>query len=262
VDVNDIGQAYGSRGNGLTFGWNADMTGAARDRNDPTSPDEQHDSLIHVGSSIWEMAVPNGTYTVHVVVGDPSYADVNSKLTVEGVLTINGSTSSSQRWLEGTTTVTVSDGRLTIGEQAGSYDKIDFIDLTSVGSANQPPTVASAAAASPGSVAATTTNLSVLGADDGGEANLTYTWTATSVPSGAMPAFSVNGTNAAKNVTVTFNKAGSYTFQVGIKDQSGLTTTSSVGLIVNQTLTRISVSPASVTLANGATQPWISLLVP
>ena len=41
---------------------------------------------------MWEIAVPNGTYAVHVVVGDPQYADVVSKLTIEGVLTINGAT--------------------------------------------------------------------------------------------------------------------------------------------------------------------------
>ena len=46
----------------------------------------------------------------------------------------------------------------------------------------------------------TTTALSVLGADDGGEANLTYTWAATTLPGGGhAPTFSANGTNAAKN---------------------------------------------------------------
>ncbi|TMA30520.1 MAG: hypothetical protein E6J88_05670, partial [Deltaproteobacteria bacterium] len=41
---------------------------------------------------------------------------------------------------------------------------------------NSSPTVASPASASPNPVSGTTTNLTVLGADDGGEANLTYTW--------------------------------------------------------------------------------------
>src|SRR5262249_3157154 len=47
---------------------------------------------------------------------------------------------------------------------------------------NQPPTVATAAAATPNPVTGTTTNLSVLGADDGGEANLRYTWAVSSGP--------------------------------------------------------------------------------
>ena len=49
---------------------------------------------------------------------------------------------------------------------------------------NASPTVTTAASATPSTVTGTTTVLSVLGADDGGEANLTYTWAAT-VPSGA-----------------------------------------------------------------------------
>ena len=121
---------------------------------------------------------------------------------------------------------------------------------------NQPPTVVQPASATPNPVTATTTSLSVLGADDGGEGNLTYTWQATTEPSGANPTFSVNGTNAAKNSTVTFNRAGAYTFLVTITDGGGLTTTSSVNVTVNQSLTSIVVTPATVTLAFGAKQQF------
>src|SRR5207245_2335023 len=44
------------------------------------------------------------------------------------------------------------------------------------------PTVATAASATPSPVTGTTAALSVLGADDGGEANLTYQWTVASGP--------------------------------------------------------------------------------
>jgi hypothetical protein len=137
--VNDTGLAYGTRSNGLTFGWSADNTGNARDRNASNSPDELHDSLIHMQTPsntsqtfTWSIAVPNGTYTVHVVVGDPAYADIVSKLTVNGVLTVNGATSSTSHWLEGTSTITVTNGTLTVAEQAGAYDKLDGIDITQV----------------------------------------------------------------------------------------------------------------------------------
>ena len=118
--------------------------------------------------------------------------------------------------------------------------------------------MATAASATPNPVTGTTTVLSALGADvDTGEASLTYTWTATTVPSGATaPTFSVNGTNAAKSTTATFSKAGSYTFQVTITDPGSLSVTSSVDVTVNQTLTTIVVSPASVTLNTGATQQF------
>src|SRR5262249_55613421 len=120
---------------------------------------------------------------------------------------------------------------------------------------NQAPTIARAASASPATVTGTTTTLSVLGADDGGEANLTYTWATT----GTVPAavsFSANAPNPPKNTTATFHHAGPYTFQVTAKDAGGLTATSSVRVTVNQTLTSIVVSPASVVVATGATRQF------
>src|SRR5262249_46807480 len=62
--------------------------------------------------------------------------------------------------------------------------------ITVAGTSNQAPTVATPATAAPSSVADTTTSLSVLGADDGGEANLTYTWSLLSGP--AAVSFSAN----------------------------------------------------------------------
>ena len=50
---------------------------------------------------------------------------------------------------------------------------------------NAAPTVATPAAAAPGSVTGTATALSVFGSDDGGAANLTYAWTVTAEPAGA-----------------------------------------------------------------------------
>ncbi len=122
---------------------------------------------------------------------------------------------------------------------------------------NAAPTVATAAAASSNPVAGKTTNLSVLGDDDGGEANLTYTWAATGTPPASV-IFSANGTNAAKNTTATFGAAGSYSLQVTVRDQPGLTITSTVAVTVNQTLTGISVAPASSTLLPLATQQFVA----
>jgi hypothetical protein len=125
-----------------------------------------------------------------------------------------------------------------------------------VSTGNQPPTVAQPARATPNPVSATTTSLAVLGADDGGEASLIYTWQVTTAPTGASPIFSANGTNAAKNTVVTFNRAGAYTFQVTIADTGGLTATSAVSVTVNQVLSSIDVAPSSVTLAFRARQQF------
>jgi hypothetical protein len=123
--------------------------------------------------------------------------------------------------------------------------------------ANAAPTVAVAAAATPGTVTGTSTALSVLGADDGVEANLTYSWSVTAKPAGAQsPSFSVNGSNSAQNTTATFNQAGTYVLDATITDAGGLSTTSSVTVTVDQTLTSVVVSPANTSLGAGGIQQF------
>jgi hypothetical protein len=118
-----------------------------------------------------------------------------------------------------------------------------------------PPTLATPASASPSPVNGTSTILRVLGAYVGGEANLIYTWATVGTPP-APVTFSDQSTNTAKSTTATFTKAGVYTFLVTITDPDGLSTTSSVGVTVAQTLTSVTVSPASVTLAPGGTEQF------
>ena len=116
------------------------------------------------------------------------------------------------------------------------------------------PTVATPASAAPNPTNGITANLSVLGADSGGEAGLTYTWSTTGAPPAAVD-FSANGTNAAKNTTVTFAQAGTYNLQVTITNAAGYSTTSSVSAEVDQTLTSIQVTPANAKpAANTTTQ--------
>ncbi len=122
---------------------------------------------------------------------------------------------------------------------------------------NPAPTVA--AAPSITSQTDTTVSLSTLGADSvDGETSLTYTWSVTSSPTGAdSPTFSSNGTNASKDTTVTFGTAGTYTFTVKITDPTdGLSVTSTITVTVAQTLSSISLSPDTVTVALGGTQTF------
>jgi len=96
---------------------------------------------------------------------------------------------------------------------------------------NKPPTIARAASVAANPVSGATTALSVLGTDDGGEPNLTYTWSC-SGPAGVT--FSANGPNRAKNTTATFPSAGRYTLQVAIADAGGLTAISSIVVTVTR----------------------------
>jgi glucose/arabinose dehydrogenase len=119
----DAGLAFGSR-NGQTYGWNADNTAQMRDRNAPNSSDQQHDTLAYMQrpgnpDAFWEIAVPNGTYDVNLVAGDPSFFGNTFSIAVEDVLAVSGTTTSAQRWLAGRLLVTVRDGRLTIHNAPG-----------------------------------------------------------------------------------------------------------------------------------------------
>ena len=117
------------------------------------------------------------------------------------------------------------------------------------------PTIVTAATANPNPGTGTTTALFVLGADIGGEASLTYTWSTTGKPP-APVTFSANGTNAAKNTTATFTQPGSYSFLVTISNTNSQSTTSAVVVTVNQTPTIVVVSPSSVTINASATQQF------
>jgi hypothetical protein len=119
------------------------------------------------------------------------------------------------------------------------------------------PTVVSTASASPATVSGTTTTLSVLGGDAGGESTLSYHWQTISAPPGApSPTFSANNSNAAKNTTTTFSDAGTYTFQATITDRDGGTVTSTSSVTVNPVLTSIGVNQQGTTLTAGNTQTF------
>ncbi|HEV2292472.1 MAG TPA: fibronectin type III domain-containing protein [Tepidisphaeraceae bacterium] len=136
---------------------------------------------------------------------------------------------------------------------AGGSLNSNQASATTPGGTNAAPTVATPASASANPATGTATNLSVLGADDAGEASLTYTWSATGP---AAVTYSINGTNAAKNSTATFSRAGSYIFTATITDSGGLTTASSVNVTVNQTLTSVDVTPGTASVATNGSQQF------
>ena len=142
--VADTGAVYGSRGNGYTYGWDQLNDGDnARDRNAANSPNQQYDTLIHLQNDgadrRWEIAVPNGSYRVRLVAGDPSYFNSVYRLNVEQTLIVDGTPTSANRWVEGNGVVTVADGRLTVSNAAGSSNnKVNFIEIASTDAVTQP----------------------------------------------------------------------------------------------------------------------------
>ena len=81
----------------------------------------------------WEVAVPNGDYAVRVVAGDPTAYNSVYGFDAEGLSVVAGRPSVATPWFDGSRTVTVTDGRLTVSNSAGSSNnKIAFVEITSV----------------------------------------------------------------------------------------------------------------------------------
>jgi len=148
-------------------------------------------------------------------------------------------------------------GGVTLNRLGTSFSGRDFIPLfagfITAAPANAVPTVATPAAASPSTTTGTTTSLNALGADDGGEANLTYTWVASGSGPGAV-SFAPNGSNTAKATTATFHAAGTYAITVVMRDQREGAVSSSTSVTVIAVPSAISVTPFAVTVASGGTQ--------
>jgi len=134
--IADSGLTYGVRTGGFTYGWNQDNSSTARVRNAAISPDKRYDTLEHMQkaenpNAKWEIAVPNGFYTVHIAAGDPTAIDSKYAIAAEGRTLVTGTPSSTKHWFEGTATIRVTDGRLTITNASGAVNnKIDFLDVT------------------------------------------------------------------------------------------------------------------------------------
>ncbi|MCP3139142.1 PQQ-dependent sugar dehydrogenase [Pyxidicoccus xibeiensis] len=133
--VADAGLVFGARGNGFSYGWNADNSALARDRNSATSPDQRYDTFNHLQkaenpNASWELAVPSGRYSVTLAAGDPDHFDSVFRLALEGQLALSGTPNTSTRFFTSTASVTVTDGRLSLTSGSGAANnKINFIDV-------------------------------------------------------------------------------------------------------------------------------------
>jgi glucose/arabinose dehydrogenase len=140
----------------------------------------------------------------------------------------------------GVYTASSSEGSATITAAIAGQTPTGSADITIVRPA---PSIVQAPTATPNPSGGVSAALSVLADSEAGESTLVYTWSTTAIPPGAAAVlFSANGSNAAKQTTVTFDRAGSYTFSVAIFDGL-LTTTAQVTLVVQQAAQRVVITP-------------------
>ncbi|WP_203819118.1 Ig-like domain-containing protein [Paractinoplanes ferrugineus] len=120
-----------------------DLTRNTRDRA-RTGVDARLNTLIHlqygdVGGTngvltpgAWEYAVADGTYQVTVSAGDQAPYDSRNTVDVEGIRAIDGFVSTAAaEFRQATTTVTVTDGRLTVAA-AGTNTKLNYVEISRV----------------------------------------------------------------------------------------------------------------------------------
>ncbi len=173
--LRDYGQAFGPRsganqGTGLSYGWLAlatdtptSLEGNGRNRNvvgpgtttPVNQPDQRLASFVHMqlgaatnGGSItpgkWEMAVPNGAYTVTVAVGDAGVpVDSVNWVNIENQNAVAAfAPTTTSKFATATRTVVVADGRLTLTPTGGTNTKIAYVDIDSLDLAGRPFTSA------------------------------------------------------------------------------------------------------------------------
>ncbi|RKS80732.1 hypothetical protein CLV35_0200 [Motilibacter peucedani] len=140
--TDDYGQAFdAARGSGwVAQDSSAPLSLVGNGRVQKKVSDPRLDSYVHMqysgtlgGVAVpgrWELAVPAGTYTVTVSVGDPKYYDSRPRLSVEGTTAIEGVVpSAAAPFASATVTVQVTDGRLTLDAAGGTNTKIDYVDV-------------------------------------------------------------------------------------------------------------------------------------
>lgn len=138
----DTGQAFGDRRNGFVYGWNIDFA-EGRDRN--AHPDQRFDTLIHMQRpsnphAVWQIALENGTYSVVLVCGDPSYQDQTNNININHCISHpvdpdpwQGGENVGPEFDVYEETLEVTDGLLSIEPDEGAVNaKICFVKITAV----------------------------------------------------------------------------------------------------------------------------------
>lgn len=150
--IKDSGNAYNStRGfgwvNQASLGTPISISNYARDRN-RTNVDQRLDTLLHMQypskpAAAWEYALPNGSYSVTVSVGDKvgggGVYDSKHTINVEGVSAIKDfQGTSKQEYQLASVKVNVTDGKLTVDAIGGINTKLNYLEIVNVTPGSHP----------------------------------------------------------------------------------------------------------------------------
>ena len=133
----DTGMAFGPQATGYSYGWETTLvSGNLIERKAGRSQDLRYDTLCQMqasGNHTWEIAVPNGPYSVLVAAGDPSYTTGIYRVQVENALLLDGAPSAGDCWVEAQGTVIVTDGRLTLSNDLSAVsNRLAFVEISAL----------------------------------------------------------------------------------------------------------------------------------
>jgi len=135
--LKDDGSIYADRGNGYSYGWNANLTANNRERMAAT--DKRFDTFMQMqttANSSWSIALPNQWYKVSIAVGDPNYTDSYDKIDANGVTIVDFIPTTANKFGAGTSYTHVTSGTMLVKPSTGATNtKIDFIHITPVSDA-------------------------------------------------------------------------------------------------------------------------------
>lgn len=141
--IADYGNAYGDRGNGYAYGWNADNTANVRDRNMVANQLQDTVAFMQNGPNrTWQLEIANGEYEVTIGSGDARYRDGVHDIWAENTRVMYGVQSARKQFLQVMKRVVVSDGKLTLSagpEAVGA--KINYLIVRSYHAPASLPTV-------------------------------------------------------------------------------------------------------------------------
>lgn len=211
--IADSGGTFALRG-GYSYGWGGDNTANTWDRDSGLSPDQAYDTGIimndpNTANEPWEIELPNDIYRVRTVAGDPSRTESTTyHLLGEGSVVLAEGTVVGG-WVDGTSTVSVVDGRLSLTTGINATRKknaVCFIEISN--QTNAAPVVEAG-----GALAVCSNIVNLLGAvaDDGlpGGSTTTQYWSKVSGPGTVT-----FGNSNALATTATFGSYGAYVLRL------------------------------------------------
>ncbi len=128
--LEDTGLPYGDRGNSLTFGWSSDNTANAATRPGVKDPRNATFNLLgSPGAAIWQIALPDGRYTVQIGAGDSTITSGADAIEANGKLVVNAKLKKNHPFVSGTAAVSVSNGVLALTDALSTAAPVDFVRI-------------------------------------------------------------------------------------------------------------------------------------